>query len=500
MKHILIANVGNSDIRFKGELSPTQDKSARSLGNYLLSNYTACKQHIEIPLILPTLTWIKGAKGIENPDIEVVLIASDQDKTYTPADEYKKDTKPYADIIQRYLIEMDEKGKKTRLQKNQVRIETIDANPADYSTALDFQHRTLVKLKTQLDKKYAQEGYHVYLEVSGGTPAMCSMLIVTGAEVFGTDVTTLYLDRSSTTPNPIDIGRVLYSRQARDSFKQQVGMYAYGVATKTLEAQSEFIVTDAKRMEVMKGLVQYADRRLSFDFATAREHLEKAQLHIVGVQQSKIRYWLGELREMTTQNFLAELLYTMKIKIEIADYIDLTQRMFRFQESIFRHLAEQMGIEYSKSDKQHLNSTWLEAQSQQGLQFYLSEYRRDSKGAKTSKPNKVETHDRGLNRFSLGAIVDYYVESVDQWKPLYETVQSTHRLSEVADLRNKGVSGHGFDGVSLEIIKKAYGAPIDDMLKNCEQIYCDVFKVEQMPILPYQAVNELLLELLEEAQ
>ena len=394
-------------------------------------------------------------------------------------------------------MEMDDKAEKERLQKKQIRIEPIESNPADYANALEFQHQTLDTLKSRLDRNYGEDGYRVYLEVSGGTPAMCSMLIVTGAEVFGKNVTTLYLDRSSDIPNQIDISRALYSRQARSSFKQQLSIYAYGVATKTLQDQEEFILTDSKKSKVMSALVQYADRRLSFDFDMARQHLSKAQTSITGIPQSKIRYWLGELQNMTTRDYLAELLHTMQIKIEAEDYTDLTQRMFRFQESIFRYLAERMGIEYSKSDDtQYLSQTWLATQP--SLTDYLGRYSRDHKGKKTGKSTLVET-TRALNRFSLGGIVDYHVESVDQWKPLKQTTEAIHLLSEVAELRNKGISGHGWDGVSRTLIEESYPASIEDLIQDLKQIYCGVFEVEQIPPSPYQAVNELLLELLEES-
>jgi hypothetical protein len=95
-----------------------------------------------------------------------------------------------------------------------------------------------------------------------------------------------------------------------------------------------------------------------------------------------------------------------------------------------------------------------------------------------------------LNRWSLGTVVDYFLQSgaAPQWQ---EPVQLLHRLSTVADLRNKGLSGHGFQGISLSQLEQKYGASLDVLLESLASIYRSMFQ-RDVGQSPYAAVNELV--------
>jgi hypothetical protein len=315
---------------------------------------------------------------------------------------------------------------------------------------------------------------------------MTSMLIVAGVEVFGERARTLYLDRSATVPYEVSVARELFARKTRDTLRNQIALHVYAAALHTVKESGDLITSDTRQRQLLAMLLNYADRRLAFDFERARAALQEARGLAVGVQQSRIGRWLRELETLDTPVLLSELLHSTRLKLQAGDYADLTQRLFRFQESSFRYMAEQMGLEYGKSHE-YASQTWFKNQAELGpfLDVYIDR-----------QSGKVNTVDlgRSLNRYSLGAIVDYYVQHDPQWDHWRSTADDLHALSTVSELRNKGLSGHGFKGIGRPDLEAAFGGSLDTLLDHLAHIYAALF--DQTPGTdPYAAVNELILEL-----
>jgi|GEM_PF-1170963 len=481
MSVILLANVGNSDLEIEPkELLPPLRMSSRSLGEEVLQNYGKYEAHIQLPLVLSALEYIVKHEAISLNEIEVNLFASDQVKAITPESEWAKDTAPVAEVIKQYLF-------KKGIPKKQIKIHKIEGNPADYTNALYFHRDRLAEVH-----KNISPNTRVYLEVSGGTPAMTAMLILMGVETFGQDVSTLYLDRSSKEAYRIDVAQVLFARKTREALRNQIHLYAYASALNTLEVNGALIVRDDQNRNLLARLLGYADRRLAFDYERAREELREARA--IGEMQARLRFWQNELREKDTAKTIAELINSAIIKLNLGEYADFTQRLFRFQEATFRYMAEKMGIKYSQSGDQYLSVTWFT--SQVDLDNYLKEYLRHSNGIPLLQPNLVDVK-RSLNRYNLGAIVEYFVTQTPDWKHLQTTIDQLFLLSSVADLRNKGIAGHGFEGVSRADIEAKYEHSLESLIDNLKQIYKDVFEVE-VPDNPYDALNTLIMSLIEE--
>lgn len=488
-KVVLLANVGNSDVSLKERKSlPDRGENyrwlPRELGEELYNNFNQYANSIEIPLIGPTLEWIMKEEKCEIKDILLYLFASDQDELLTPQEEWQKDTAPFANVIRKYL------NRRWQMQKKQVFIENIEGNPADYTNALDFHQKTLVDIKKNLSN---HQPYRVYMEVSGGTPAMTAMLILMGVEVFGQDVITLYMDRTSTSPCQISVSKVLFARKTREILLNQIDLYAYNAAQETAKQNGLLLTSDEDRRKLIISLLGYADRRLAFDYKRAREELKDT--HAVGNLQVQIRYWQQELIDTEASHNLAELIHSAQIKIAQGEYADFTQRLFRFQEAILRYMAEQMGIQYG-NDTAYLSDTWRSEQP--GLDAYLKSYQRGTNGKMLppgTPPEEVKTQKRSLNRYSLGAIVDYFVQQTD-WAHWQETVEKIFRFSSVADLRNRGIAGHGFEGIGREDIEDSYGDNIEQLIIHLKEIYKDVFN-EAIDNNPYETINKFIRELLQ---
>ena len=105
--------------------------------------------------------------------------------------------------------------------------------------------------------------------------------------------------------------------------------------------------------------------------------------------------------------------------------------------------------------------------------------------------------DRPLNRVSLGAIVDFFIDSDEAWADTAPVADHLHRLSELAGLRNKGLAGHGFQGIGREDLEATFGGDPDGIVPHLDETYQLMFD-RPLPSSPYEAVNGLLVELIHE--
>jgi len=499
MTVLLLANVGNRDVWLSDpSLLPESLQSrplpARKLGAELIANFDRYAAAIQLPLIGVALRWLLEHEGVSPDALYVHLFASDQAAPpITPQNEWLKDTIRCAEVVQRLLmnsglewtaqVERDGKRHKERqhlrLPKRQVHVHTIPGNPADYKNVLDYFDRELPRLAQRIgaDDK-------VYLEVSGGTPAMTSMLIAAGVDAFGQRAHTLYVEPYTDQPYRVGIGRRFFSRRARVTLHAQLELHAYVTAAATLDREKDLITPNSDLQALLAALLDYAGRRLAFDFDRACDALQRACQYATGDTQSRVQYWQRELRSRDSAALLAELIHSSRIKYQLGDYADLTQRLFRFQEACLRYLAEQMGMRYKdEKNDEYVDQAWVDRVP--GLRPFLENYKHYG---------RVRIAD-SLNRISLGAIVDFFVKNDPAWASRQQIVCAIHCLSKVAELRNKGLAGHGFQGISKEDLSQAFGKDADEIIPHLEKIYVGLFERSIGPS-PYAAVNELIIKLL----
>jgi hypothetical protein len=491
MSFVLIANFGNSDLRLTDESPLPQPPpggawTIRQKGEEISNNLRRYAAGLELPLLAPTLRWLLARHEID-ANTRIYLFASDQPAEISPEEERQKDTKPMAEAARALLVDAAQTrrllGKPSNLAMKQIRIHAIEGNPADYANALAFYTERLPEIA-----HHVQVDQPVYLEVSGGTPAMTAMLIVAGVESFGQRARTLYLARNATTPYEVAVAHELFARRARATMQTQVRMYAYAVALRTMKESGGLFVRDEQRRESATMLLQYADRRLAFDFTAARESLEAARRLSVGNDQARIEFWMSQMSNAGIAFKLEELIHSLRIKAEFGDYADLVQRLFRFQEAAFRYMAEQMGLRYAKPDTdEYIHREWFEGKADlvQFLQDYASPF--------DGEPIAIDVA-RSLNRISLGAIVDYFVTNEAAWHRWRASAEALHSLSKVADLRNKGLAGHGFRGIGKQDVENAFGGPYEKMVETLVAIFASLFG-RSPQTSPYDAVNELVLRL-----
>jgi hypothetical protein len=315
------------------------------------------------------------------------------------------------------------------------------------------------------------------------------MLIVAGIDAFGTQAHPLYVQADLDHPFEINVGRWFFKRRAQAALREQLKLYAYTSARAAFDRDRTLILDNVEVQAFVAALLTYAERRLAFDFRRAGAALTEAGQHAPGDVQPEITYRRRELQAPDRAALLAELIHSTRIKYETGDYADFTQRLFRFQESSFRHLALEMGMECKDAACEFVDMDWAHAQP--GLMAYLEDYVFPS-----GKHDRVEIKGRSLNRVSLGAIVDFYVETEEAWAEMGETVQKLRRLSSVARLRNKGLAGHGFEGIGRADLAEAFDDSPDEIVPLLEAVYVSIFN-RPVDESPYDAVNAMIEDLLD---
>jgi len=492
----LFANIGNSDLALPKEqlmalAGERKFLPVRVLGEVLFEKLTTHLDHLTMPLLIPTLRWLWQQRPFEGNDLHVVLFASDQPE-YVPADERAKDTKPHADVIKALLMNSAylkmqlslEKG--INIPKRNITVESIKGSPADYANMLAFYMDALPKQAQRI----ADES-EIYLEISGGTPAMTAMLVVAAVETFGPRVRTLYVDRGATESYEVAVAQQLFAQRTRHTLRTQINLYSYTVALQTVREQSVLISRDQNQQELITVLLYYADRRLAFDFDEARLALQQARRLSVGEEQSLIQYWLNTLSGSETSDLLAELLHSIAVRNSFGDYAFFVQQLFRFQEAALHFMAHAMGMPYkSAKTDEYLDPAWLEEQP--GLIEFSQAYQ------PLGSPQQYNLNLReSLSRLALAAIVDYLLQQGvrTEWAP---AATALHSLSRVAELRNRGLSGHGFQGISRQKVETAYGQPLPNLLEQLREIYQIIFR-KAVGDSPYDQVNQLLHRFVAEA-
>lgn len=501
MTVLFLANVGTRDVQLSDEsLLPEElrGKAAiRLVGKAILEDYRRYAGTLQAPMIAACLRWLLEERQVPPTELHVHLFASDQAAPpTTPERQWLQDTLPFAEVIRRFLLDgglvygVESAGKRhgrescpLRLAGSQVHIHAIKGNPADYAGMLDFFTQKLAHLAERVDP-----AADIYMEVSGGTPAMTSMLIVAGVEAFGRRVRTLYVEPGARQPYPLDIARRLLARRAREAFCAQVKVYAYAAAAEMLTADQDLLVEDVRRRAVLSALLEYGRRRLAFDFRRAREALNTACQYADQSVAPCLRHWWRELdpEERDTAALVQELIHSTRILYRLGDYADFTQRLFRFQEAAFRHLAERMGLRYKDGDDKRVDPAWV--RSVAGLGDFLDAYR-------TPEGQALRWADVELNRVNLGAFADFFTRNDPAAIPLRPVVEDLHRLSVVADLRNKGLAGHGFQGIGKEDLDAALGEDADGIFPLLERVYQALFG-RPVGDSPYDELNKMVLSLL----
>ncbi|MCS6888740.1 MAG: hypothetical protein NZQ09_11065 [Chloroflexus sp.] len=476
MNALLICNVGTRDVMCAD--FPKANTTERQWAQEALARYDQLRAGFELPIIGKALHYLDQRQIALT---QVILIASDQPAGM--AERFRQsDTVHSAALIARLLTDglapyppiaperivtwiiRDEHGR--------------GGDPSDYDLTLRFCERMLAPLA----QKYP--GHTAFLQVSGGTPAMTTSLLIAGTEAFGGRTEVLSIPPQAA-PVAINTGRRLLAAPLRATIRSNADTYAYAAAVKTFLEQ-EAIITDRLdpvAAKLIAPLLAYAHHRFNFDFASARRALDKAGP--AGPWQAEINELRAQVTDPDRVLRLAEVVHAAAARYEIGLYADFLVQVVRFEENLLRYLCLQRGAIFRNrqraidADGSYLAREWLQRQS-----FSL---------ARDRDPSRDLHADRSVLRELLEKLM---AERQERNRGLLAAID---QLGELIKRRNELT--HQLEGVQKSGLARAFAGPsarseeADRIVAHLQSLYEQTCG-KALPASPYQRINGLLERLL----
>ncbi|WP_322820533.1 hypothetical protein [Chloroflexus sp.] len=482
MKALLICNVGGRDVMHPA--LPKTGHSERQWAQTALAHYPELCGAFSLPIISKALLYLATRHVILD---HVILIASDQLPPAGNTQFWSSDTIYSAQIIARLLC--DGLTPYPRLDGQQITIWTIQTedgqgcDPSDYDLTLRFLERRLADLRRVYPHHTA------FFEVTGGTPAMTTGLLIAGTEIFGSQTEILSVHPNQELPIALNTGKRLLATPLRASLRSHAASYAYAAAARTFLEHESIIIDrlEPTAAQIIAPLLAYAHYRFNFDFANARSALRRVRN--AGPWRAELDSLLEQVDTPVRQFLLAEVVHGAAARYQIGLYADFLTQVVRFEENLLRYLCLRYGVRFRNRQRQpdpdgtYLAREWLNQQP-----FTLSRDR---------DPNRDLIADRSLMRELLGHLLDR--TQPDQCNLLV----AIDRLGELVKRRNELT--HHLEGVQKVGLARAFAGPeapstaADQIVPHLEQLYEQVCH-QPLPPSPYQSINQLLDRLLQATQ
>ena len=482
MTVLLLANIGNRDVwmgketPISGEVNPrwNKDASRRALGQALQADWTACQPHLDLPIIGKAVNYVRQQSG----QLDLVALISSDQSGQEGVSEYHlaQDTCELATVVERLLIEQ------YGLAASAVTHWTVTSNPADYGDMRAFFQERLAMLR------HEQPNATFYLEVSGGTPAMTSMLLTVGAEIFGLDAHPLYVSEHEDRPFPLDIGRRTVADALVKTVKANLDIYAYHAAANTVrdnrDLLREFIPVDP-----LLAVLEYARQRVNFNFKDAWE----IAVSVVDLAYGdRLRAIAADMQNPTPTMLLRESVSSTQLAYAVGNLFDFVVRVFQFVEGAWRNLALELDVQFEHNGKPNPYGKELAPAWVQEHQATVDCLERDGV--------RLET----VNRFVLERLVTVLHEQVEDNR-YQDALDVLKRLEAVGDLRNRVV--HQYHHITLELLRDTFYPKKKERKRHPPEDAIDIVDAMQAvwgtatgqpfdETNPYDAINHLILEIL----
>jgi len=485
MTVFMLANVGNRDVMVgkeapvPGEAHPAWNPQAsrRTLGQALMADWAGCAPHLSLPIIGKAADFVRKEAGQIN---RVILISSDQSAQDGVADRYlAQDTCELAPVVERLLVE------RHGVADGAVEHWTVTTNPADYGEMQSFFRQRLPGLRAD------HPDATFYLQVSGGTPAMTSMLLTVGAETFGLAAHPLYVSEREEQPFPLDLGRRAVADALIRALRADVALYAYHAAARTVRDSAD-LLNEFLPLEPLLGVLEYAHQRRNFDFDDAADTIERIADPVWRERALGTAIGLGKHERAW---LLSENIHNVETAYELGHLFDFVTRVFQFVEGALRFLALDLGVQFvDKRDRPNKDGEKIAPAWQQQYQTLVEDMARS--GVDVAY---------GANRTVLAAIAERLCTRQDD-APRRQALEALKKLEQVGNLRNRVV--HRYHAVTLALIRDTYYPSKRDRKRHppeetAEEIIA-VMKTVWSAVAgrpfaaanPYTAINQLILEIL----
>ena len=482
MSVIFVANVGNRDVAvdksapIPGEVNPHWNPGAsrRALGTALQNAWPECEPHVQLPIIGKAVDYVTEAVG---PIDCLVLVFSDQSGQDGVAENHlAQDTCELAPIVERLLVQ------RHRVDSTAVWHWPAVTHPADYGEMQEYFRTHLVQLKQ------IWPSAECCLEVSGGTPAMTSMLLTVGAQVFGLDARPLYISEHEDQPFHLDLGRRTVAESLMRVVREDVKIGAYHAAVQTVQSNRD-LLEEFVPVSTLLAALEHGWHRRNFDLDAAWNAVERAR----GSEWfDRLRILADGTNSPSHSLHLAGIVDLARMSFRNGDYFDFIVRVFQFVEGAWRELALALGAEFEQkgmpcSTGKDLAADWSAANPDVMLEL-------DARGVRCEV----------VNRYVLQNLVE--ILTITQGKGMYhDTTTLLHRLEQIAGLRNDVV--HQYRKVTLELLRDTFYSrkrdrkrrpPEDavDIVAAMEDVWRALAGRSEGPENAYESLNTVIFEMI----
>lgn len=448
---LLLANIGSRDLQLDGKMI----KPARTRGEEIKGDLDKYKERLSTPILSPIIELIKGQS--KNASLDVIFFCTNQE------DEGHKEN----DTI--FFGECLKQMWQGSRPITKIRVKEIRKSPNLYDEMFEFY-------ETQLKRKESFDEYdRIYVGVTGGIPACNMALCLHSIKFFKERCVPVYTIEGRNKAISLQIGRQLLDDLKKNLMEEQIKNYEFRVASELL------LDLGLKSFATLLKVCLY---RLNFDFKRANELVEELINQEMGETRAlclEITTEIEELKMHKLEALISELYYNLQIKYKKGEYVDFLGRIFRFEEAVLRFVIEKEEPNITTDidpDGYNFKNYQESLKKVEELIPYLETYEFEGGKLGYDKPNIP----------ALLAILEFMIKEKDRGY-LSKPCEGLKTLYKLTPLRNKSILGHGFNGVSLEDIKKV----IPDFSLDYVE---DILSVSGFSLTedPFDKVNNFILQ------
>ncbi|URZ02303.1 hypothetical protein [Clostridium felsineum] len=477
MNSVLILNLGSNDLQLKDDkcedmkkifsndnkMLEMLEKNHGIADNFklftrkILNNYPKGIEYIDFPIIKSCMEKIKN--DLKNDKLtEIIFVTTDQD--------HKKDTIKLGEIL--IKIVNDKKDKK--LKENigfsgfngtpKLKTWCINENPSDYDLMMKkYEYNLNNKLKG---------AEKLFIEITGGTPAMSTALLVNATNQVNIKVIPFYIDRKSKDAYSLTISESLRKYDSKKQICIFIKNQNYkGAETLVRDFVSKYDVSEKKQVNIIFNMIQSASSRVEFDFDSAEKYIKtvKDDSPVSRYVCSNFQKYLQQLKDKNKIYLLNELKNNALYKYNNGAYTDFLGRIFRIQEDIYSNILIRKNVVTCNKEDTKL---FLRGEA-------FSDNQRDILNSIEIEPGvKLQYKNCELNIESMKKILDVIVEKNCLE---FELLNECSKLKGLKSLRNKTILAHGYKAVSKDKIDDEIGDTIE-FLNNLILKYKKVFDTD----------------------
>ena len=320
-----------------------------------------------------------------------------------------------------------------------------------------------------------------YVEQAGGIPSANMALLFQCINKFEEKCSPVYVSEKTGHAIPIKFTDAILNEKRKTLLSELAGKFDYALLCDHLNSNKE-------NEKFIYILSQYAQHRLCFDTLTAISIAKQGAGEFLSRDRNMFEDFLVDLENIEQKDYvslISELYYNMTVKYSRKEFVDFLGRIYRFKEAVLRYLFEfNTGISTDidkKTGKQTDFFKFIEGNTE--LQQFVA-------SQKTPQGEQIN-----ISNFSiplLMACLKYFAnkKSNTSYQEIYGILQ---KFNILIALRNKSIVGHGFEGVSEEIIKNKYDSDIlDDLNTIIDKI--SNLSANEIPKNPFEKISSILIE------